>query len=96
MKQITPPAFVELEDSDKRIERRESDLVFNITNQSLKLLLKLAPNARTGHDGCKINRENALVVQGLSRNQSEHTIQRKESILLELLLRQSGLQAPLE
>ena len=51
MKQITPPALKEVRNPTRICKWRTSDLVFNITDKGLELLLELAPNARTGHDG---------------------------------------------
>lgn len=50
MKQITPPALTEVRDETRFIRGMGTNLVFDITNQSLELLLELASNARTGHD----------------------------------------------
>jgi hypothetical protein len=50
IKQITPPALIEVRSRTTTFEGKESDLVFDVTDKCLKLLLELTPNAGTGHD----------------------------------------------
>ena len=62
MKQMTTPALTKVRIKQGHVGT-VLDLVFNIMNQSLELLLELAPNSRASQDSRKINRENALVMQ---------------------------------